>query len=171
MSLERIKRLIDEPESIHLEFKEVVCDLPKNLFETICARLNCNGSDILSGVTNEDATFRTIITIGINEPVGAIDGAESKERTNDGVKRGLIDAVNAALIGAVECIVSKENGVTINEVMNKTGKSNASAKRFLKILKTIDLVEFKGTAKAGKYFIKPNALFKMKRNFKSKWKD
>jgi len=35
--------------------------------------------------------------------------------------------------------------------MSKTSKSNATVKRYLNILKTIDLIEFKGAAKTGKF--------------------
>ena len=46
--------------------------------------------------------------------------------------------------------------------MSKIGKSNATVKRYLQILKTIGLVEFIGTPKTGKYYINPSALSKMK---------
>lgn len=52
MNAERIKRLLKEKESIHLEFKEATIALPGNLFETICAMLNRDGGDILLGVDN-----------------------------------------------------------------------------------------------------------------------
>ncbi len=44
--------------------------------------------------------------------------------------------------------------------MQKTGKSNATAKRYLQILKTTGLIEFKGAAKTGKYFTISKALTK-----------
>lgn len=50
MSLERLKRLLKEKEGIHLEFKKAQLALPGNLFETICAMLNCDGGDIILGV-------------------------------------------------------------------------------------------------------------------------
>ena len=61
-------------------------------------------------------------------------------------------------------------GVSINEVMEKTGKSNATVKRYLQILKTIKLIEFKGSAKTGKYFIAPKAVIKMKAKWSGKCK-
>ena len=49
----------------------------------------------------------------------------------------------------------------INEIMKKTGKSNATVKRYLQILKTINLIEFKGAAKIGKYFLTKIAINKI----------
>jgi DNA-binding IclR family transcriptional regulator len=59
-------------------------------------------------------------------------------------------------------IVTSDKGVSINEIMNKTGKSNATVKRYLQILKTINFIEFKGAAKTGKYYITQEALAKLK---------
>ena len=53
MSLERAVRLLDQPESIRLEYKEAATELPRNLFETICAMLNREGGDILLGVDDK----------------------------------------------------------------------------------------------------------------------
>jgi ATP-dependent DNA helicase RecG len=50
MNLERVKRLLKQKESIHLEFKDAATALPVNLFETICAMLNRDGGDIFLGV-------------------------------------------------------------------------------------------------------------------------
>jgi len=52
MSVERVQRLLKEPENIRLEFKEAVSDLPKNLFESICSMLNRDGGDIILGVND-----------------------------------------------------------------------------------------------------------------------
>jgi len=52
MSLERVKKLLRQKESIRLEFKESKSDLPANLFETICSMLNREGGDILLGVSD-----------------------------------------------------------------------------------------------------------------------
>ena len=52
MNIERIKDLLKNKENIRLEFKEAKNDLPKNLFESICAMLNREGGDILLGVAD-----------------------------------------------------------------------------------------------------------------------
>jgi ATP-dependent DNA helicase RecG len=89
------------------------------------------------------------------------------DAVSDAVKRGLIDAVSDpvidALIDAVKAILTDNAGVSINEVMNKTRKSNATVKRYLQILKTINLIEFKGAAKTGRYFIIPKVLTEIKK--------
>ena len=38
--VEQLKRLIKHGEDIHVEFKLATNDLPKNLFETVCAFFN-----------------------------------------------------------------------------------------------------------------------------------
>lgn len=53
MSKERAMRLLSLGESIRLEYKEAANDLPRNLFETICAMLNREGGDILLGVNDD----------------------------------------------------------------------------------------------------------------------
>ena len=59
MSIELVKRLLRQRESIRLEFKEARAGLPEPLFETICAMLNRDGGDILLGVA-DDGTVRGI---------------------------------------------------------------------------------------------------------------
>ena len=86
------------------------------------------------------------------------------DAVNDAVKRGVFDAVsdtvNDALSDAVKAVIASDNGVSINEIMNKTGKSSATVKRYLQILKAINFVEFKGVPKIGKYYITQDALVK-----------
>ena len=48
--INKIKCLIKNGESISVEFKKCEYDLPKNIFETVCAFLNRNGGEILLGV-------------------------------------------------------------------------------------------------------------------------
>ena len=55
MNPERIRKLIQQKESIRLEFKGARTALPDNLFDTICAMLNRDGGDILLGV--DDAGY------------------------------------------------------------------------------------------------------------------
>ncbi|MCD4698199.1 MAG: winged helix-turn-helix transcriptional regulator [Bacteroidales bacterium] len=56
-----------------------------------------------------------------------------------------------SIIKTVIAIIADDSGVSINEIMSKTSKSNATVKRYLNILKTIDLIEFKGATKTGKF--------------------
>ena len=52
MSIEQVKKLLKQKESVRLEFKEAENALPSNLFESICSMLNHDGGDILLGVNN-----------------------------------------------------------------------------------------------------------------------
>ena len=50
--MDRIHELLKQKESINLEFKEAKRDVPKDLYETVCAFLNREGGIILLGVEN-----------------------------------------------------------------------------------------------------------------------
>jgi DNA-binding IclR family transcriptional regulator len=56
-----------------------------------------------------------------------------------------------------------ENGATLKDILNTTGKSNPTVKRYLQILKAIGLVKFVGSPKTGKYNITEQALNKITR--------
>ena len=73
MALKRVEKLIRQKEDIHLEFKEAKKDLPKSLFETICAMLNRDGGDILLGVSDDgiitgvdENSLETLVTNLVN---------------------------------------------------------------------------------------------------------
>ena len=128
----------------------------------------------------EGATFKMLIPLpefevekndgGVND--GAIDGAKEKldvvnDVVNDAVKRGIIDAVNDAvndgLIGVVNLVNQSDNGVSINGLIESIGKSHRTVQRYLQILKTLDLIEFKGASKTGKYYLTKKMKEKLKR--------
>ena len=50
----KIKKLLSQGEGISVEFKKAENQLPKNLFETVCAFLNRNGGEILLGVDDKN---------------------------------------------------------------------------------------------------------------------
>ncbi|MDD4489019.1 MAG: putative DNA binding domain-containing protein [Paludibacter sp.] len=87
------------------------------------------------------------------------------DAVNDAVKKGIIDTisdtVNDALIDAVK-VIKTNKSASILEIMESTGKSNATAKRYLQILREVGLVEFKGAAKTGKYHLTAKAERKLK---------
>ncbi|MEI6061694.1 MAG: RNA-binding domain-containing protein [Bacteroidota bacterium] len=73
MNIERVKRLLKEKENIRLEFKEAAMALPGNLFESICAMLNCDGGDIILGASDngdingvEELQVSTMVTNLVN---------------------------------------------------------------------------------------------------------
>jgi len=51
-----IHQLLEQGESISVEFKKATSQLPDNFFETVCAFLNRNGGTILLGI-NDDKTI------------------------------------------------------------------------------------------------------------------
>lgn len=53
MNRQQIKNLLKAGEGLHCEFKEAAKELPKNLFESICAFLNADGGYILMGVRDD----------------------------------------------------------------------------------------------------------------------
>ncbi|PIV53983.1 MAG: AAA family ATPase [Elusimicrobia bacterium CG_4_10_14_0_8_um_filter_37_32] len=53
MDIDRIRKILKNKETLHVEFKESIEDVPKSLYETICAFLNREGGDIFLGVDNK----------------------------------------------------------------------------------------------------------------------
>ena len=92
--------------------------------------------------------------------------SEVNDAVNDAVKKGRIDAVSNAiidaLIDAVNTIKELDDGASIKDIMDATGKSNATVKRYLQVLREINFIEFKGAAKTGKYFLTNQAEIKLK---------
>jgi ATP-dependent DNA helicase RecG len=54
-----ITKILEQGEGISIEFKKATKELPKTLFETICAFLNRNGGVILLGVDDNKKVFGT----------------------------------------------------------------------------------------------------------------
>lgn len=48
-----IKNILNKGEGLTVEFKKATAELPKNLFDTVCAFLNRNGGTILLGVSDD----------------------------------------------------------------------------------------------------------------------
>lgn len=59
MNLQQIQEDIAQGEGLHREFKEAGSQLPRNLFETVCAFLNTDGGTILLGVA-DDGTVKGV---------------------------------------------------------------------------------------------------------------
>ena len=88
------------------------------------------------------------------------------DAVNDAVKIGEIDAVNDAvsggLIEVVKAISSSNAGITINELVANIDKSHRTIQRYIQLLKTLGLIEFKGAAKTGKYYLTAKAERRLK---------
>jgi len=48
-------------------------------------------------------------------------------------------------------------GITINDLVKTIEKSHRTIQRYIQLLKTIEFIEFRGTAKTGKYFLTAKA--------------
>lgn len=88
----------------------------------------------------------------------AFPGVTVTAKSDDAVS----DAVNDALIDAVNTIIKLNDGASIKDIMDATGKSNATVKRYLQVLREINFIEFKGAAKIGRYYLTNQAEKKIK---------
>ena len=53
MTVERLKKIISQGEGRNVEFKSSSFELPRNIFESVCALLNRSGGDLILGVEND----------------------------------------------------------------------------------------------------------------------
>ena len=104
----------------------------------------------------------------VNDAVSDAVSDAVKSATGKGLIGAISDAVNDTLIDAVRVIMANEKGASIKDIMQKTHKSNATAKRYLQILREAGIVEFIGAAKSGKYYIKPKVMIKTKETLSGK---
>ena len=76
---------------------------------------------------------------------------------NDALNRAKVDAVNDVVIvgltDIVKALKSAESGASINDITKTVKKSLRTVQRYLQLLKAIGLIEFKGAAKTGRYFL------------------
>lgn len=128
-----------------------------------------NVSNLVKEYTNggeaifiEEDIFRMIIPRTENANI-SIDRFKTlndvvNDAVNDAVKKGAIDAVSDAVIDAaidtLKIIEANKDGVTSKSIASQIDRSLASVDRYLKILRKIDLIEFKGASKSGRYFLK-----------------
>jgi ATP-dependent DNA helicase RecG len=120
-----------------------------------------------SGVTT--LVFPEItVTAKIGDTISDAVSDTVNDALNDAVKKKKIDTVSDTvsdtLIDIVNYVATNEKGVSITELIKKANKSSATVKRYLQTLKAIGIIEFKGAAKTGKYFVNKTALARIKRN-------
>lgn len=121
---------------------------------------DCEKKGYASPKWNTNAGYTTVVFPGVTVTAkhdavnDAVNDAVS-DAVNDAVKKGKIDAVSDAvsdaLIDAINAIIKLNDGASIKDIMDATGKSNATVKRYLQVLREIKLIEFKGAAKTGRY--------------------
>jgi ATP-dependent DNA helicase RecG len=117
---------------------------------------DCESKGYPEPVWQSNSGFTTLTFKGITITSKADDAVNDAVNNkiigavNDGVKGGLTDVVNIVL--------PKENGISINEIINSIGKSHRTVQRYLQILKAIGFIEFRGVPKSGKYFTTQKAM-------------
>ena len=80
MSLDRVKKLLQQKEGIHLEYKKAKNGLPNNLFESICAMLNRDGGDIILGVEDNGNILGLDETKIENYITNIVNASNNKEK-------------------------------------------------------------------------------------------
>ena len=97
---------------------------------------------------NQDDTINVIINNQIDEGVnGGVNGGVS-----GGVNGGVNGGARTDIIKPVKTIIAKE-GSKANDLAVTTGKSIRTTQRYLKLIKDMDIIEFRGSPKTGGYFI------------------
>ena len=124
---------------------------------------DCKNNKFKVPVWKVNQNTTTVIFSGVahNRRDDAVNDA-----VNDAVKKGLIDtvndAVNGGLIDVVKVIESSNSGCKFNDLRKKIGKSHRTVQRYIQLLKTLDLIEFQGAAKTGKYYLTKKMQTKLK---------
>ena len=92
--------------------------------------------------------YNRIDNEGINEGVykgndfeGVIDGIE-----------GITDETKRTLLNIVESFKG-QNGVKLKELVLRTNRPAKTVERYLKILKDLSIIEFRGSPRNGKYYL------------------
>jgi len=101
----------------------------------------------------------------VNDTVITLDDAVN-DAVIDAVKIGVINAVNDAVIGGLievtKVVYKAVKGASINDLIKATNKSRRTVQRYIQILKILEMIEFIGAAKTGKYFLTTNMKAKLK---------
>ena len=84
-----------------------------------------------------------------------LNGREN-EGINEGVNDGANEGVNDldAALKQVYSIIKTAPGIKTNQISDKIGRSTATVERYLSALKKKDLIEHRGSAKTGGYYVK-----------------
>jgi ATP-dependent DNA helicase RecG len=110
----------------------------------------------------EGATFKMIIPVDadgkneitvhdiVNDAASDLVSKLIDDGVNDGVIDGVNDGVKSELIRLVKT-VKAESGIKANAIAHHLGKSTPTIERYLKIVRNLGLIEFKGSYKSGGY--------------------
>jgi ATP-dependent DNA helicase RecG len=76
--------------------------------------------------------------------------------------KSITGAVIGGLTHVVKAVRNIDTGITINEFIANIDKSHRTIQRYIQLLRTLDLIEFKGAAKTGKYYLTAKTEHKLK---------
>ena len=129
---------------------EIIADNTATIPE-ICARTGM----ALRTINNAIATLREAgivqsgdVKTGLKE--GVDSGVNGKD---DGVNEGVSEGVNEGVNALYEIIV-RQHGCRANALAKSAGKSVQTVERYLKVLKDLGKIEFRGAPKTGGYYVR-----------------
>lgn len=99
-------------------------------------------------VTFNNLFYKTSQNEGVNEGVDEGDKFEGVVGNFEGVT----DVVKKELLNILR-LFNNEEGLKLKDIALKIGRSTKSVERYLKILKDLSLIEFRGSPRNGKYYI------------------
>ena len=119
-----------------------------------------NENDTLNGALNggvgnyqiSDNKYRILI----DEMSGVKDGA-----LNEGINGALNQTIINELVKVLK-VIHIQKGVNRIELIDKIGKGKTTIERYLKVLKRIELIEYRGSKKTGGYYLTEKANDKLK---------
>lgn len=107
-----------------------------------------NVSNNTVSVTFDNLFYKTSQNEGVNEGVNEGDEYEGVV----GGFEGVTDVVKKELFNILR-LFNNEEGLKLKDIALKIGRSTKSVERYLKILKDLSLIEFRGSPRNGKYYL------------------
>ncbi|MDP2366364.1 MAG: HTH domain-containing protein, partial [Ignavibacteria bacterium] len=121
----------------------------------------------------EDSVFKTIIpvklTVSVSDVISATDvvtveindslNKAISEALNDGINEGIIEGINEGIKNRIVKTVAeiKENeGIKAKVLADRIGVSIQTIERDISLIKSLALVEYKGSKKLGGYYLTDN---------------
>ena len=106
---------------------------------------------IVEFISDSDKVINVVdrLSKGLSDGVKAI----INNGVSDGISDGVSDGVKEEIVSIVELIANNE-GINANYIVAKSGnKSKPTIERYLKIARKLNIVEYRGAAKTGGYFL------------------
>lgn len=118
-------------------------------------------------ITQSDSTTVVFSGVTVTAKNDTVNDTVS-DTVNDAVNRGnldtISDTVGSILVDTIRFLAHLNGGASFKDMMEATGKSQATVKRYLQTLKELKLITFKGAAKTGRYYLTADARRRIKGN-------